>query len=57
MNESIFLKYQEQLETPMWNSCRDRILERDKNQCCFCGKGQSTIVCFDNSVFHFIAVR
>ena len=52
MNRSNLLNYQEQLETPMWNSCRDRIMERDKKQCCFCGKGQSTKVSFDNSVFH-----
>lgn len=52
MDGNYLLNYQEQLETPEWSSCRDRILKRDKNRCCFCGKGQSIMVFFDLFSFY-----
>ena len=52
MDDNRLLSYQEQLETPMWNSCRERILKRDNNRCRFCGKGHSVIVSFEDSIFH-----
>ena len=38
------MNYPEQLLTAEWKSCRNKIISRDNNCCCFCGKGNSVKV-------------
>ena len=46
------ISYQQQLERPEWESCRNRILERDEHRCCLCGRGPSLKIQFDNVAYY-----
>ena len=46
------LSYQQQLECPEWESCRNSILERDEHRCCLCGRGPSLKIPFENANYY-----
>ena len=49
------LSYQQQLERPEWDSCRNNILKRDEHRCCMCGRGPSLKIQFD-SLSYYIGI-